>query len=97
VRAAVYRGRGDIRIEEAAEPVPLSDELLIRVTAIGICGTDGHEYAHGPFQFAVPSRSGWGPAGALIHGHEFSASWSGPAASEPSWSSPWPSRAPECP
>lgn len=72
MRAAVYRGRGDIRIEETAEPVPLSDELLIRVTAVGICGTDGHEYGHGPFQFAVPSRSGWGPAGALIPGHEFS-------------------------
>jgi (R,R)-butanediol dehydrogenase / meso-butanediol dehydrogenase / diacetyl reductase len=71
VRAAVYRGRGDIRIEDIAEPVPLGDELLIRVTAVGICGTDGHEYAHGPFQFAVPSRSPWGPAGALVPGHEF--------------------------
>jgi (R,R)-butanediol dehydrogenase/meso-butanediol dehydrogenase/diacetyl reductase len=65
VRAAVYRGRGDIRIEEIAEPVPLSGELLLRITAVGICGTDGHEYAHGPFQ-------PWGPAGALIPGHEFS-------------------------
>jgi (R,R)-butanediol dehydrogenase / meso-butanediol dehydrogenase / diacetyl reductase len=72
VRAAVYRGRGDIRIEEIAEPVPLGDELLIRVSAVGICGTDGHEYAHGPVQFAVPSRSPWGPAGALVPGHEFS-------------------------
>jgi (R,R)-butanediol dehydrogenase / meso-butanediol dehydrogenase / diacetyl reductase len=72
VRAAVYRGREDVRIEEIAEPVPLGDELLLRVTAVGICGTDGHEFGHGPFQFAVPSRSLWGPAGALVPGHEFS-------------------------
>ncbi|HEY6297045.1 MAG TPA: alcohol dehydrogenase catalytic domain-containing protein [Streptosporangiaceae bacterium] len=71
MRAAVYRGREDVRIEEIAEPVPLSNELLLRVAAVGICGTDGHEYAHGPFQFAVPSRSPWGPAGALVPGHEF--------------------------
>jgi (R,R)-butanediol dehydrogenase / meso-butanediol dehydrogenase / diacetyl reductase len=72
VRAAVYRGRGDIRVEEVAEPVPAGDELLIRVAAAGICGTDGHEYAHGPHQFVIPSRSSWGPAGGLIPGHEFS-------------------------
>lgn len=72
MRAAVYRGRGDIRIDEIAEPAPLGNELLVRVSAVGICGTDGHEYAHGPFQFAVPSRSPWGPAGALVPGHEFS-------------------------
>lgn len=71
MRAAVYRGPGDLRIEEVPEPEPADDELLIQVAAAGICGTDGHEYAHGPVQFAVPSRSGWGPAGALIPGHEF--------------------------
>src|SRR5580698_8982265 len=55
VRAAVYRGRCDIRIEDVAEPVPAAGELLLRVAATGICGTDGHEYARGPSQFAVPS------------------------------------------
>jgi (R,R)-butanediol dehydrogenase / meso-butanediol dehydrogenase / diacetyl reductase len=72
VRAAVYRGPGDIRIEDVTEPVPAGDELLLQVAATGVCGTDGHEYAHGPFQFAVPSRSAWGPVGGLIPGHEFS-------------------------
>jgi (R,R)-butanediol dehydrogenase/meso-butanediol dehydrogenase/diacetyl reductase len=71
VRAAVYRGRCDIRIEDVAEPVPAAGELLLRVAATGICGTDGHEYVRGPSQFAVPSRSGWGPADGLIPGHEF--------------------------
>jgi (R,R)-butanediol dehydrogenase / meso-butanediol dehydrogenase / diacetyl reductase len=72
VRAAVYRGAGDLRIEEVPEPQPADDELLVQVAAAGICGTDGHEYAYGPVQFAVPSRSGWGPPDALIPGHEFS-------------------------
>jgi len=72
LRSAVYRGPGDVRIEDVAEPVPAGDELLVRVAAAGICGTDGHEYAGGPFQFAVPSRSHWGPPDGLIPGHEFS-------------------------
>jgi (R,R)-butanediol dehydrogenase / meso-butanediol dehydrogenase / diacetyl reductase len=72
VRAAVYRGPSDLRIEEVPEPQPADDELLVQVAAAGICGTDGHEYAYGPVQFAVPSRSGWGPPDALIPGHEFS-------------------------
>ncbi len=72
MRAAVYRGPGDISIENVAEPVPADDELLLQVATAGICGTDGHEYASGPFQFSVPSRSSWGPAGGLIPGHEFS-------------------------
>jgi len=72
VKAAVYRRRGEVRIEEVPEPAPAADELLLRVATAGICGTDGHEYAHGPFQFAVPARSSWGPPGGLIPGHEFS-------------------------
>ena len=72
MKAAVYRGPCDLRIEEVAEPEPATDELLVQVAAAGICGTDGHEYAHGPIQFAVPARSSWGPADALIPGHEFS-------------------------
>jgi (R,R)-butanediol dehydrogenase / meso-butanediol dehydrogenase / diacetyl reductase len=70
VRAAVYHGRGDIRLEDVSDPAPAANELLLRVSAAGICGTDGHEYAAGPIQFAVPSRSSWGPRG-LVPGHEF--------------------------
>jgi len=70
VRAAVYYGRGDIRIEDVSEPSPADDELLLSVAAAGICGTDAHEYAAGPVQFALPSRSDWGPRG-LVPGHEF--------------------------
>ena len=40
MKAAVYRGINDVRIETVAVPEIESDELLIRVHTCGICGTD---------------------------------------------------------
>ena len=40
MKAAVYRGAGDLRVEELPTPVPEAGELLVRVLASGICGTD---------------------------------------------------------
>lgn len=47
-RAALY-GAGDIRVEEVEEPVAGYKEAKIRVKYCGICGSDLHEYIHGPF------------------------------------------------
>lgn len=53
MRAAMYHGREDVRVEEIDPPTgPEADELRISVTACGICGSDLHEYAAGPI--AVP-------------------------------------------
>lgn len=38
--AAVFRGRGRIALEERPRPEPAPDELLVRVHAASICGTD---------------------------------------------------------
>lgn len=38
--AAVYRGKGDVRMETVPVPHPGPGELLIRVHTCGICGTD---------------------------------------------------------
>ena len=38
--AAVYHGRGDVRIEDVPEPSPGPGEVKIRNLANGICGTD---------------------------------------------------------
>ena len=38
-------GKGNVSICEVENPVPLSDEILIRVKYCGICGTDLHIYA----------------------------------------------------
>jgi L-iditol 2-dehydrogenase len=40
MRAAVYRGPGDLRVEDVPIPEPSSGEMLVRVEACGICGTD---------------------------------------------------------
>ncbi|UCD28798.1 MAG: alcohol dehydrogenase catalytic domain-containing protein [Planctomycetota bacterium] len=46
MKAAVFVSHQKIQIQELAEPVPGADEVLIRVTACGVCGTDVHIY-HG--------------------------------------------------
>ncbi len=72
MRAAVWHGHKDIRIEERPVPVPKEGEVLIRVDWAGICGTDRHEY-EGPNFIPVekPHRL-TGRTAPLIIGHEFS-------------------------
>ena len=40
MKAAVLRGPRDLRVESVAEPEVGGDEVLVRVAAIGLCGTD---------------------------------------------------------
>ncbi len=42
MRAAVFHGPGDIRVDEVPRPQPGPGEALIRVTMTTICGTDVH-------------------------------------------------------
>ena len=44
MRAAVWHGYKDLRIEEVPVPVPGPGKVLIKVDWAGICGTDRHEY-----------------------------------------------------
>lgn len=62
MKAAVFHGAGDVRIETVGDPNPPSpDEVVLEVTRAAICGTDAAEWDHGP----VLCRSG------VILGHEF--------------------------
>ena len=54
MRAAVWHGYKDIRIEEVPLPVPGPGQVRITVDWAGICGTDRHEY-EGP-NFIPTSR-----------------------------------------
>src|SRR5664279_3102563 len=57
MKAAVYYGKDDLRIEEMPVPEIAEGEVLVRVRASGICGSDVmHWY-----------RAGRGP---LVLGHE---------------------------
>jgi threonine dehydrogenase-like Zn-dependent dehydrogenase len=41
VKAAVFHGPGDLRVEEHVEPtIELADDVIIEVEACGVCGTD---------------------------------------------------------
>ena len=71
--AAVFHGRGDIRIEQRELPRPRPGELLLRVGTVGVCGTDVGEWAHGPIQHPVAApHASSGHLGPVIPGHEFS-------------------------
>lgn len=72
MRAAVYHGAKDIRIEERPVPVVGDGDVLVRVTRSGICGTDATEYQHGPGMFPVHRRHpASGHQGPMVLGHEF--------------------------
>lgn len=62
MRAVVYEGPGDIRLEEVSEPVLAAPEdAIVRVTTTSICGSDLH-ILHGLLPKMEPGR---------IIGHEF--------------------------
>jgi threonine dehydrogenase-like Zn-dependent dehydrogenase len=44
MRALVYHGPGDIGVEARPDPQPGPDEVLLSITATGICGSDLHGY-----------------------------------------------------
>lgn len=71
MRAAVFHDRHDVRVEDVPEPTPAADELLVEVHAVGICGTDAHEFSSGPHMFPIHQRHPVsGHVGPMIPGHE---------------------------
>ena len=47
MRASVLVETGRIRTEERPTPTPAPDEVLVRVSAVGVCGSDVHFYREG--------------------------------------------------
>jgi len=71
MRAAVYHGPRDLRIEEVPRPRPAPGEVLVRVHANGICGTDASEFVD-PKMYPLHKRHGLTKhQGPMIPGHEF--------------------------
>ncbi|MBB6446797.1 zinc-binding dehydrogenase [Bacillus benzoevorans] len=72
MKAAVWYGKKDIRVEERALKEMKADELKVKVAWTGICGTDLHEYEHGPIFIPAdgpdPITGGQAP---VTLGHEF--------------------------
>jgi L-iditol 2-dehydrogenase len=67
-RNAVLRlhGPGDLRLIDEALPNPTSGEVLLRVTSVGLCGSDLHWFSEG----GIGDARSTGP---LVLGHEFAA------------------------
>ncbi len=63
MKSAVFYGKHDLRIEEVPMPKPDDNEVLIKVMACGICGTDVHIYKGDEGAAATPPQT--------ILGHEF--------------------------
>ena len=67
MKAAVFYGPKDIRVEEIKKPQLKNNDILLKVHACGICGSDLHTYKHGIFEaLGLPVESG------RVLGHEFS-------------------------
>ena len=63
MRAAVLRGPGVVAIEERPTPRAGPGEVVVRVRAVGVCGSDTHYYDHGRMgRFVVEAP--------LVLGHE---------------------------
>jgi (R,R)-butanediol dehydrogenase/meso-butanediol dehydrogenase/diacetyl reductase len=72
MRAAVYHGPRDVRVESVPDPGPPGPgELVLEVLCAAICGTDVGEYMHGPrlVPLTTPHPAS-GHVGPVILGHE---------------------------
>ena len=64
VRVARLHGVGDVRVADEARPSPGAGESLVRVTAVGLCGSDLHWFTEGGIGDAQLTHP-------LVLGHEF--------------------------
>ncbi len=63
MKAAVYRGKEDIVVQHIAEPTLDDGEVLLKIHACSVCGTDLRTYRHGDKKIQPPR----------VLGHEFCA------------------------
>jgi L-iditol 2-dehydrogenase len=61
MKAAVYYGKEDLRVESVADPSLADGELLLEIEACSVCGTDLRTYRNGDQKIAPPR----------VLGHEF--------------------------
>lgn len=72
MKALRFHAAKDLRIEDIAPlPPPGPGQVAIRNRFVGICGTDLHEYAHGPIFIPTSPHPYTGAQGPQVLGHEF--------------------------
>lgn len=63
MRAIRLHAQGDVRLHEEDDPTPGHDESVVRVEAVGLCGSDLHWFGEGGIGDAVITRP-------IVPGHE---------------------------
>jgi (R,R)-butanediol dehydrogenase/meso-butanediol dehydrogenase/diacetyl reductase len=73
MEALRWHARGDLRLEEVPEPAaPGPGQAVVEVAYSGICGTDLHEFHHGPNLIRTGPHPLTGQVPPVTLGHEFS-------------------------
>src|SRR3954467_15020097 len=73
MRAAGLAEPGRIDIEERPVPTPAGGDVLVRVSAVGVCGSDTHYYREGrigDFVVSSPLVLGHEASGVIVGGGE---------------------------
>ncbi|WP_413376735.1 2,3-butanediol dehydrogenase [Alkalihalobacillus sp. 1P02AB] len=72
MKAAIWHGVKDIRVEEVDLGELKENEVKVKVAWAGICGSDLHEYLHGPIFINTEQPDPFtGDIAPVIMGHEF--------------------------
>ncbi|MYF98039.1 alcohol dehydrogenase catalytic domain-containing protein [Candidatus Poribacteria bacterium] len=66
MKAAQFYGGKDIRVENVPDPTPALDQVLVKVNAAGICGSDLHGYHRQPEKPLSPRIGGHELTGEII-------------------------------
>jgi (R,R)-butanediol dehydrogenase/meso-butanediol dehydrogenase/diacetyl reductase len=71
MQALRWHGVQDVRLDDVPAPAPATGEVLIEVAACGLCGSDLHEYLHGPVYIPKTPHPLTGGMPPVTLGHEF--------------------------
>lgn len=104
MRAVRWHARDDVRLDEVPVPTPSDTQVLVRIEAAAICGTDVDEVRHGPITVPVRPHPVNGRSAPITLGHEMVGvvTEAGPASGMAIGArvAPWPSnpcgRCPDC-
>jgi (R,R)-butanediol dehydrogenase/meso-butanediol dehydrogenase/diacetyl reductase len=72
MQALRWHAPRDVRLEEVAPPAAAAREVVVAVAACGLCGSDLHEYLHGPVYIPRHPHPLTGVMPPVTLGHEFS-------------------------
>jgi (R,R)-butanediol dehydrogenase / meso-butanediol dehydrogenase / diacetyl reductase len=72
MKALRWHAARDVRLDDVREPAVTAGEVVVAVAACGMCGSDLHEYLHGPVYIPRQAHPLTGVVPPVTLGHEFS-------------------------